>query len=148
MALDLPEGASPITPYLTMKDAVKMADFYERAFGFEKAEEIPGKDGKPMHVGMRYRGQSIVMFAPENAHSKMLSPATTKVPVPVSFYVYCDDVDGFVKKAVHEGARLISEPEDMFWGDRMAQMEDPEGYQWTFATKVGEFDASKMPKFE
>jgi uncharacterized glyoxalase superfamily protein PhnB len=34
----------------------------------------------------------------------------------------------------------------MFWGDRMVRLRDPDGYLWSFATKVGEFDPSKMPK--
>ena len=48
-----------------------------------------------------------------------------------------------MQKAKASGAKLISEPEDMFWGDRMAQMEDLEGYLWVFATKVGEFESEK-----
>jgi len=33
----------------------------------------------------------------------------------------------------------------MFWGDRIAKILDFDGYSWTFATKVREFDPSKMP---
>ena len=34
----------------------------------------------------------------------------------------------------------------MFWGDRIAQFSDPDGYRWMFATNVADFDASKAPK--
>ena len=44
------------------------------------------------------------------------------------------------------GAEILNEPEDMFWGDRTVMLRDPDGYKWMFATKVGEFDPSKMPQ--
>lgn len=148
MSTVTPEGASLITPYLTVRDAVAMAHFYEAAFGFEKTEEVPGKDGKPMHIGMAYHGQSVVMFAPEHIWSDMQAPATTGLSLPISFYVYCEDVNSLVEQARLAGAEVLSEPEDMFWGDRIVRFKDPDGYEWTFATKVGEFDPQKIPTFD
>lgn len=41
---------------------------------------------------------------------------------------------------------MLAEPEDMFSGDRMVQLPDPDGYPWSFATVVGAFDPSKVPE--
>jgi uncharacterized glyoxalase superfamily protein PhnB len=41
---------------------------------------------------------------------------------------------------------VLQRPADQFWGDRIAVFKDPDGYHWTFATNVGEFDAAKAPK--
>lgn len=142
---DLPAGASRVTPYLTVRDAEASATFYREAFGFTETERVPGKDGRPMHIGMAYGGQSVVMFAPENTWNDMQSPISSRTPMPVSFYVYCPDVDALLVRAREAHARVLAEPEVMFWGDRIVCLADPDGYEWTFATKVGEFDPSRIP---
>lgn len=43
------------------------------------------------------------------------------------------------------GAALRQAPADQSWGDRIAIFTDPDGYHWTFATNIGEFDASRAP---
>ena len=148
MAQTIPAGASPITPYLTVRDAAAAAAFYQKAFGFEQTEMIPRKDGSPAHVGMTFCGHSVVMFGPEGMQGDMQSPASSGATVPVSFYVYCDDVAQLVAQARAAGANILAEPEDMFWGDRVASIADPDGYQWTFATQVAEFDPTKVPEFD
>jgi uncharacterized glyoxalase superfamily protein PhnB len=34
---------------------------------------------------------------------------------------------------------------DAFRGDLMAQVSDPDGYKWTMATNVADFDTDKVP---
>ena len=46
-------------------------------------------------------------------------------------------MDTFYEKALQQGAKSLSAPEDMFWGDRMCSLQDPEGYSWYFATHLG-----------
>ena len=49
--------------------------------------------------------------------------------------VYVDDVDAHHRRAVAEGARVLNEPEDMFWGDRRYEALDLEGHRWHFAQR-------------
>ena len=142
----LPGSTAYLMPYLTVRDAAAMADFYERAFGFVCSEVMPGEDGKPVHVGMTYRGTAVVMFAPENTQQACQSPITSGVQAPISLYLYCEDVDAFIARAQEADAKLLAGPDNMFWGDRIAQLEDPDGYRWTCAAKVGEFDETKIPE--
>ncbi len=58
-----------LTPYLTVRDAHASRIFYEKAFGFEVREAVDD-DGATLHVEMSYRGQLIVMFAPEGASAR------------------------------------------------------------------------------
>ncbi len=142
----LPDGANWLTPYMTVAEAEASLDFYQRAFGFTPGMTMPGPDGKIVHADMTYQGTSIIMFAPQGSWGEtMKTPAHSGSQTPISLYVYCEDVDALVKQAREAGAKVLAEPEDMFWGDRMARLEDPDGYQWSFATKVGEFDPSKIP---
>lgn len=46
----------------------------------------------------------------------------------VAFYLYVPDVDQSYTHAVNSGMTSISEPEDMFWSDRAAVVNDLFGY--------------------
>jgi uncharacterized glyoxalase superfamily protein PhnB len=142
----LPPDANWLTPYLTVKDAADSLNFYEQAFGFGRGEVMTDKGGRIVHAGMTWQGRSVVMFAPEESESPMRTPVHLGMEMPVSFYVYCAEVDSLVKRAREAGAVILAEPEDMFWGDRIARLADPDGYLWVFATRVEEFDASKVPE--
>ncbi len=136
-----------LTPYLTVRDAEKSLDFYTRAFGFEAGmEPMRDSSGKINHAEMRYR-EAYIMMAPEGVWGgTSQAPVTSGTEVPLGLYVYCDDVDGFYKNAVDQGAESVDEPNDMFWGDRMCTLRDPDGYVWSFATNVADFDPSKIPE--
>jgi uncharacterized glyoxalase superfamily protein PhnB len=144
----LPESANPLTPYLTVADANAALAFYERAFGFSRtAETMTDDKGNIVHAGMQYHGRSIAMMAPEGAWGMQdRTPRHMGVSLPLNFYVYTPDVDKVARDAAAAGATIERPPEDQFWGDRTTMIVDPDGYRWMFATKVGEFDPSKMPR--
>jgi PhnB protein len=57
---------------------------------------------------------------------------------PVVIYVYVEDVDATVERALTQGGRLIRPTETQFWGDRIGWVLDPAGHMWTIATRVEE----------
>ena len=57
---------------------------------------------------------------------------------PVVIYVYVEDVDATVERAVARGATLVSPVQTQFWGDRIGWVLDPSGHMWTVATRVEE----------
>jgi uncharacterized glyoxalase superfamily protein PhnB len=144
----LPPDANWLTPYLTVTDAAESLEFYERAFGFGQGEVMADKEGRIVHAGMTWQGRTVVMFSPEESETSMRTPVHLGMEIPVSFYLYCADVDALTNRAREAGATILADPEEMFWGDRIARLADPDGYLWVFATRVGEFDASKMPDME
>jgi len=130
-----------LSPYLAVKDAEAALDFYRRAFGFETRNTMPGPDGKIGHVEMTWQ-EALIMFGPEcAAGGQCKAPATLGVQSPVSLYVYCDDVDALFARAQAAGARGELPPQDMFWGDRMCKLIDPDGHTWHFATYTGRVSA-------
>ena len=52
----------------------------------------------------------------------------------------------FAPSAVKAGATSLSEPADMFWGDRMAQVKDQFGNQWSIATHKEDVPPQEMQK--
>lgn len=139
------EGYPQFTLSITVRDMQQSIAFYENAFGFKLDFSMPGPDGKMGHAQMTYFGGRI-MFSPEGAFgSTVRAPATTGQESPMQSYAYCPDVDAFTAHARGAGAKVLAEPVDMFWGDRMVHLEDINGYRWAFATNTGPFDPSKAP---
>jgi len=56
------------------------------------------------------------------------------------------DVDGVYRRTLKAGATSLSEPADMFWGDRMARVKDQFGNQWSIATHVEDVPPQEMQK--
>jgi uncharacterized glyoxalase superfamily protein PhnB len=118
---------------MTVRDARVAIAFFENAFGFAVRDSV-SDDGAIMHVEMTYQGQLIIMFAPEGGFgSTAKTPKSAGAIAPQSFYLYVDDVDAVYARAIAAGAKSLSEPEDQFWGDRFAQIEDLDGYRWALA---------------
>jgi len=51
-------------------------------------------------------------------------------------YVYVEDVDKVFKKAIEEGAKEITAPMDMHYGDRSGRFADPFGHVWNVSTHI------------
>lgn len=142
-----PENCHDLTPYLMVRDAEESLTFYEQAFGFTRGMVMPMPSGGVGHAEMHYRGKVIMMFAPEGAWgSTDKCPKTSGAKSSIGLYVYCEDVDALAARARAAGAEVLRELDNAFWGDRVVTLSDPSGYNWTFATKVGEFDPSMIPQ--
>ncbi|MGW8257557.1 MAG: VOC family protein [Thermoguttaceae bacterium] len=140
-----PDNMPWLTPCLTVKDADAAVAFYEKAFGFTKRFSMPGPDGRTAHAEVAWR-DGLFMIGPECADHSSKSPATTGVRPSSSLYVYCDDVDALFNRAKAAGAAVETPPKEMFWGDKVCMLTDPDGYRWWFATNVADFDPANAPQ--
>lgn len=136
----IPEGYTTITPSITFSDAPKAIEFYKKAFGASERMRMPGPDGKIMHAEIQI-GTSRVMLQDEVMGHRS---ATSMGGSPVDFYVYIDDCDAAIKKAIAAGAKEMYPIQDMFWGDRMGSVEDPFGHRWTLATHIKDVSEEEM----
>jgi uncharacterized glyoxalase superfamily protein PhnB len=133
MARPIPDGYHALTPSLTVKNGPQAIDFYVKAFGAQELMRFPGPDGKTlMHAELKI-GDSIFMLAEEMPGMGCRAPSPTGGPTS-ALYVYVPDVDAAFKRAVDAGAKSLMAVSDMFWGDRMGQVEDPAGHRWNLAT--------------
>jgi uncharacterized glyoxalase superfamily protein PhnB len=133
MTKPIPDGFHAVTPYLTVHDAAQAIDFYKRALGAQELMRMPGPDGRIMHAEIKL-GDSIVMMGeecPDRADCRSPKSAGFRT---AGFYVYVPDADAAFRRAEDAGAKVVMPPADMFWGDRIATVEDPAGHQWTLAT--------------
>ena len=142
MATGLPEGMPSILPYLHYDDVGSALEWLSKAFGFTVNVSMPGSDGAIQHAEMRL-GAGLVMMGPPSADQGTASPRGLPA-VNQSLYVYVEDVDRHFQRARAAGARIITEPVDMFWGDRMYSARDPEGHHWTFAQHLRDVPPAEL----
>lgn len=57
----------------------------------------------------------------------------------VVLYFYVDDVDAYYGRIVARGAQIDEPPTDQFWGERTISVLAPEGYYFTFAQPIPNF---------
>lgn len=126
-----PPGYHTATPYLVVNDAVEAIDFYKRAFGAKEVMRIES-GGKIGHAQIRI-GNSHIMVSDEHPEAGALSPKSFGGS-PVRIFLYVDDADLFVGKAVAIGAKLQRLVDEKVYGDRSGSLEDPFGHVWHIAT--------------
>lgn len=138
----IPDGYHSIQPYLHIKGAAEAIDFYKKAFGATEKMRMPQADGRIGHAELQF-GDSVIMLADESPERNIYSPAHLGgSAVSVMFYV--EDCDAVYKQALAAGAKSLREPEDQFYGDRSAGVEDPFGFQWWLGTHVKDVSMEEM----
>jgi PhnB protein len=140
----IPDGYHVVTPYLTVRNAAQAIDFYKKAFGAEQTVRMDSPDGKVMHAEIRI-GDSVVMLGDENPQMGSNSPQTLG-GTTAGLMIYCDNVDQAFERAVQAGAKAISPPTDMFWGDRYGQISDPFGHKWSIGQHTKDVSPEEMAK--
>jgi PhnB protein len=133
-----------VSVVLTVSDVKAAVAFYQKAFGFAKRGVMNGPDGKPIHAELTLRGTTL-MLGPENAAMGRRS-AKTVGSSAASLYLYVENVDKIVAKAVALGATTQGEVMDMFWGDRCGMVVDPDGYAWMVGTHKAEPTTQEMKR--
>jgi PhnB protein len=105
---------------------------------------MPGPGGTIAHAEIEV-GDSVLIVEDENPHTGTSAPAAGGLPgSPVFQFVYVQDVDATVAKAVELGATLKRAPEDQFYGDRDGYIIDPFGHGWTVASHVEDVSEEEM----
>lgn len=104
------------TPYLMVRDAARAIEFYKASFGATEVVRLADPSGNVMHAELRI-GNAGIMLAEEFPDMGYRSPEALGGS-PVSMFLYVEDVDAFVAKAIAGGARESVAVADQFDGDR------------------------------
>ena len=119
-----------LTPHIAIADkrASEAIEFYKQAFGAVEQVRMPAEDGvRLMHAHLQINGSSLMMHDdfPEYSGQAMAAPSG------VTLHLQVDDADRWYDRAIAAGATSVMAPENMFWGDRYAQVKDPFGHLWS-----------------
>jgi PhnB protein len=140
----IPQGLHSVTPHLILDDAARTLDWYKRAFGAEETGRSVGPDGKIMHAELKI-GNSVLYANDAMGGGK---GAKALGGSPIGLWIYTEDADALYNRAVSAGAQVAPGPmgqlQDQFWGDRCGTVIDPEGYNWTIATRKEDFTREEL----
>lgn len=132
----IPEGFHTITSYFLVNDGKKFIKFIKEAFDAVMQYKSLMPDGSIMHAQLKI-GDSIIMMGESGGKWN---------PRPSTIYMYVPDVDSVWTKAINAGGKILREPTDEFYGDRVGGVEDPEGNQWWIATHTTDVSPEEMKK--
>jgi PhnB protein len=132
----IPDSSSAVMPILVCRDVAAEIDFCKTALGAVELGRRPGPDGTVAHALLTISGEMIMIEAEwPNMASRAPQPDGSS---PVVIFVYVEDVDAAVERAVAIGAKVLMPAQNQFWGDRTGRILDPAGHVWTVATRVEE----------
>src|SRR5437868_4451046 len=138
----VPPGYHSVIPYLICKGAAPAIDYYKKVFGAVEIMRMAMPDGRIGHAELKI-GDSHIMLAEEGLESGTRSPQHYGGS-PVSVLLYLEDVDAVFNRAVAEGAKVVRQPQDMFYGDRTSWVIDPFGHSWYIHTHVKDVSPEEM----
>ena len=124
-----------VTPHIAIADkrASEAIDFYIKAFGATEIMRMPADDGvRLMYAHLTINGGSLMMHDefPEYVENE------SGPPDGVTLHLSVDDADVWFNRAVAAGASIVMPLDNMFWGDRYAQVKDPFGHQWSIGGPI------------
>lgn len=137
----VPEDSSVVIPRLFCRDPAGAIDFCVRVFGATELGRRAGPDGAIAHALLTF-GPAMVMIEAEWPEVPSRAPPPDGSS-PVVIFVYVEDVDATLQRAVAAGARVLRPAENQFWGDRIAWLLDPSGHVWSVATRIDETTAEE-----
>jgi PhnB protein len=142
----IPETYRRVTPALVVRGADKAIQFYAEVFGATERTRFPGPDGTIAHAEIEI-GDSVVMVEDESPQMGTEAPPPGGLEgSPSSLFIYVEDADATIERAVKLGAELRRPPEDQFYGDRDGSIVDTFGHAWTIATHVEDVTAAEMTR--
>jgi PhnB protein len=124
--MQLPPGFATVTPYF----------FAERADAFVEFL-VNGLDGTEVLRHKREDGRIANAQVVLGTATVMVSEASERYPaMPASYYLYVDDADAALARALAHGATLESAVRDMPYGDRQGGVRDPWGNLWWISQRL------------
>jgi PhnB protein len=137
----IPDDSSVVMPMLVCRDVAAAIDFCKTAFDAVELGRRPGPDGTVAHALLTISGAMVIVEAEwPTLASRAPQPDGSS---PVVIFVYVEDVDKVVERAVAAGAKVVLPVKNQFWGDRTGRIMDPSGHVWTIATRVEETSSAE-----
>jgi PhnB protein len=124
-----------VVPMLVCRDGAAEIEFCKKTFAAVEASRRTAPDGSVIHATLAM-GEVLIFIHGETDH------LASRAPQPdgsssVVIYIYVQDADAIVERAVAAGARILLSIKDEFWGDRVGRIIDPAGHVWNVATRLG-----------
>ena len=140
----LPKGRNTLNPHLSLKNASKAIEFYKQVFHAQELSRFLHK-GKILHAELKI-GDSVLFIADEfpDPDGCGISSPQSLLGTTVMIHLNVMDVDSYFNRAIKAGAKVLMPLDDMFWGDRYGQIEDPFGHRWSLSTHIKDLSEEEI----
>jgi lactoylglutathione lyase len=110
---------SQLFPIVSTSDMKRALAFYRDLLGATVTYEFPAPDGTLAYAGLEIGSSHLGMG--------LATQAASEGGRTISLWVYTDDCDAAVARMREAGVRIVEEPADQPWGERVARVLDPDG---------------------
>ncbi|MCP5358871.1 MAG: VOC family protein [Pseudomonadales bacterium] len=122
----IPDGFNTVTPYLFVSGADTFVEFLKKAFDGEELGRSIRPDGKIANAQVRIGSSTVMVSEAPEQYKSMRS----------SYYLYVEDADIAMEKAIENGAKLEMAVDNMPYGDRQGGVVDPFGNIWWLSQRL------------
>lgn len=123
-----PPGFTTLFPYMMVDDARAYLDFLHDGLGGDVVAVHDAPDGGVANAMVRFGDTTIMLSDAREAW-----PATTG-----TYYLYVDDADAAMARALSAGGDEIMPVADHPFGDRQGGVRDPRGNIWWLSQRLSE----------
>jgi uncharacterized glyoxalase superfamily protein PhnB len=121
---------------LAVDDVAAAATFY-RQLGFKEVFSIPDEDGRPIHSHLRKEDSVMFLGRRDVSHYAGDDRARTiersrpaQRGLGVTLILQVTNLERIHQLVRDAGLRILAEPADEYYGDRVFLFLDPFGYEW------------------
>jgi uncharacterized glyoxalase superfamily protein PhnB len=130
--------------FVCVRDAQRAIDFYARTFGAVEKYRLVEPSGRIGHVELEF-GTTTLVLSEEFPECGVSSPRPGE-SVTFTLHLHVDDADALIRAAVANGAKLLGEPQDQFYGERSGAVLDPFGVRWNIGHSIEKVSPEEMQR--
>ncbi|MBO9576883.1 MAG: VOC family protein [Sphingobium sp.] len=116
----IPKGFTTLFPYVFAEDAAAYVDFLAAALGGEIVDMNRADNGTVQNAQLRFNDTTIMVSEARDPWRQTYG----------TYYLYVEDADSAMARAVAAGGAQIMPVTDMPYGDRQGGLKDPRGNVW------------------
>lgn len=113
---------------LYVEDVAKSIDFYEKSFGFTRKFITAENDYAELSTGSTTLSFASIELANTNLQNGFTKSGLDQKPFGIEIGFVTDDVEGVLKVAVQNGAKIVEAPKQKPWGQTVAYLRDINGF--------------------
>jgi PhnB protein len=149
MAREKPPAPAAMGLVLHVSDIPAASAFYRR-LGFVETGSYPGADGRTVVAFLAYGTSVLLLGNRAELHYENAERAALYRDGPLGLgaviTLRVEDLQSLYAAVRETGARILMEPADEFYGDRVFMFLDPDGYEWKISQTIAAVDPDTIRK--
>ncbi len=124
--MNIPPGFAQVFPYIFAANAAEYIQFLKDGLGAQEVGRTVDPNGRIANCSLRF-GEATFMVS---------ESSDDYPPSRAALYLYVEDADQAMARAIEQGAILEMDVADMPYGDRQGGIVDPAGNIWWISQRL------------